>query len=166
MRILRQRLLFSSIAGSYLRLPRREDARRTTGRLRPPLLAFGATRFADLRLPPAARRALPARELADDFVRRGGAAFRLRALFFGVGFFAVFGLTAFWATDFELVRRDAAALFLSADFVGAAFLAVVAERLGVGVVGAEVGVLTALRPPDAASADVPSVLGAAASSLR
>jgi hypothetical protein len=89
----------------------------------------------------------------------------LRALFFGVDFFAVFDLTAFRATDFELVRRDAAALFLPADFVGAAFLAVVAERLGADVVGAEAGVLTALRPPEAGPADVPPGTGAVEPSL-
>ncbi len=90
---------------------------------------------------------------------------RLLPLFLGVDFFAAFDPTAFLATDFELVRRDAAAFFLPTDFAGAAFLADVAERLGADVAGAEVGALTALRPPEAAPADAPPALGAVEPSL-
>src|SRR6476659_7723910 len=107
MRILRQRLLSSSIAGSYLRRPRREVARRAAGLLRPPLFAFGAGRFADLRLAPAARRALP-----EVFARLAGAAFFLPALFFGAAFFLAFGTAAFLATGFG---RDGATVFFTLD---------------------------------------------------
>src|SRR4026209_902115 len=94
-RILRQRLLSSSIAGSYLRLHRREDARRAAVRLRPPLFAFGANRFfAGFRLPTAARRVLP-----EGFTRRAGSAFFLPALFLGAGFFAL-DTAAFRGTGF------------------------------------------------------------------